>query len=111
MLLARESHGGRREMDDGAVSVLTGRQREEGVGHRLSQLRPLLQALLPEILPAFVPQPQILSGCCKRAQRYASSRWCGGGEPGGAGGSGEVVRRIVRHEVAEVHLTAGGSGG
>jgi hypothetical protein len=52
-----------------------------------------------------------LSGCCKRAQRYARSRWCGGGEPGGAGGSGEVVRRIVRHEVAEVHLTAGGSGG
>ena len=41
MLLARESDGGRREVDDGAVAVLAGRQREESVGHRLRQLRPL----------------------------------------------------------------------
>ena len=53
MLLARESNGVWREVDDGAVAVLGGRQREEGVGHRLRQLRPLPQALLPQLLPEF----------------------------------------------------------
>jgi len=32
------------------------------------------------------------------------------GEPGGGGG-GDVVRRVVRHKVAEVHLAAGGGVG
>ena len=62
MLLARKSDGWRREVDDGAVAVLAWRQREEGVGHRLHQLRRLLQALLPQLLPASGRQPQISSG-------------------------------------------------
>ena len=53
MLLARESDGGQREVDDGTVAVLVGRQREEGVRQRLRQLRPLPQALLPQLLPEF----------------------------------------------------------
>ena len=62
MLLARKSDGWRREVDDWAVAVLAGRQREKGVGHRLRQLRRLLQALLPQLLPASGRQPQISSG-------------------------------------------------
>jgi hypothetical protein len=80
MLLAGEAGGGRREADHGAVAVLGGRQREEGVGDRLRQLRPLPQALLPQLLP-------------------------------GGGCGGEVMRRVVGHEVAEVHLVVGGGGG
>ena len=62
MLFARKSDGWRREVDDGAVTVLAGRQREKGVGHRLRQLRRLLQAHLPQLLPASSRQPQISSG-------------------------------------------------
>jgi hypothetical protein len=55
MLLPRESEGGRREVDNGAVAVLVGRQREEDVGHRLRQLCTLPQALLSQLLPEFFP--------------------------------------------------------
>jgi hypothetical protein len=51
MLLAGEAVGGRGEADDGPVAPLGGRQREEGVGHGLRQLRGLPEALLPQLRP------------------------------------------------------------
>lgn len=106
MLLAGEAGGGRREADHGAVAVLGGRQREEGVGDRLRQLRPLPQALLPQLLPARNPGKL---GHGIKAARHNSSSGDGCGPGGGCGG--EVMRRVVGHEVAEVHLVVGGGGG
>lgn len=110
MLLARHSDGGRRDVDDRAVAVLVGRQREEGVGHRLRQLRPLPQAPLPQLLPEFCRR-QTTPRHSVRKQTIAPQQKRKARDTLPGGGGGDVVRRVVRHEVAEVDLAAGGGGG
>ncbi|KAF0922568.1 hypothetical protein E2562_038309 [Oryza meyeriana var. granulata] len=75
MLLTGEAAGWRREADHGAVAVLSGRKREESVGHRLRHLRPLPQALLPKLLPS---RDQRLVTAEKEAATAAHGRAAGG---------------------------------
>jgi hypothetical protein len=81
VLLTGKAGGGWREADDGAVAVLVGRQREEDISHRLSQLRRLQQALLPKPRPASIHNPNfVVRNQTQRRRRLlqlivGSKRW------------------------------------
>jgi hypothetical protein len=103
MLFTGKAGGGWREVNDGAVVVLVGWQREVDTSHRLSQIRRHLQTLLPKPRATSIPNLNFVVSNQTQRRRCQLQLLIGGG-------CGDVVRWVIGHEVVEFHVVVGGGG-